>query len=121
MFWVGVLVAGMLPVNKPYRVGCFAGGHKKRREDPIGDSRPAVANNRIEFLRTFILISDETGSVVSKRHGSRNDRHAEPLLACSFWPIAQPPSSLVVLGPLGRVESKQNHLGAGVKFQNASN
>ena len=106
----------MLPVNKPYRVGCFAGGYEKRREGPIGDSRPAVVNNRIEPLRTFIFISDETAPVVSKQHGSRNERQAEPLLACSFWPIAQPPSSLVVLGSLGRVESKQNHLGAGVKF-----
>ena len=110
----------MLPVNKPYRVGCFADGYEKCREGPIGDSRPAVVNNRIEPLRTFIFISDEIGPVVYKQHGLRNERHAEPFPACSFWPITQPPSSLVVLGPLGRVESKQNHLGAGVKFQNAS-
>ena len=93
---------------------------EQRQEDPMGDPRPAVANNRIEFLSSFILISAETGLVVSKQHGSRNHRHAEPLLACPFQPIPQPRPSLVVTGTLRGVESKQNHLGTGIKFQNTS-
>ena len=101
-------MAGTLPVNKPYRVGCFADGNGKLREDPMGDPRPTVVNNRIEFLSSFILISAETGPAVPKQHGSGNDRHAEPVLACPFQPIPQPRPSLVVTGTLRGVEGKQN-------------
>ena len=75
-------------------------GREQRQEDPMGDPRPAVANNRIEFLSSFILISAETIPEASKQHGSRNDRHAEPP-SCLLFP-AHPTTAIFTrsIGPL---------------------
>ena len=87
--WMNLTVSAVSPTDR-----------EQRQEDPMGDPRPAVANNRIESLSSFILISAETGPAVPKQHGSQNDQHAEPL-SCLLFP-AHPTTAIFTrsIGPL---------------------